>query len=566
MQNDFCKNLNLAFSKNEIGLRCVKGEEKNIFIIDDNENKIDVFPILWYEERYLSLNNSESYTYLSLCVNGQCTDEICIKSGKLFDIKTFVTQFGNKPFAAFAESSWDIFWGTIKALLLEIEQRIVYQYSGWNKELDRYILGNCLIDANSVSHIQTSLVKTDTLLSEKTEIDICENINNIARNISSKEIIGYIFIIYLLIGHINQRFVQSYHTSLEVVLSIVAETNSYKTATAIAIFNTDDASVSSFEDSLAAIRRMLQSNKSGITIVDDYKSSNAKNDEKYEKIVRLSGDSQTTGKYVMGNKVVDEEITGMSLITGEKRPQLQQSSYARILFVDLEQSPINLDCLTQLQNSKADVNSFIVLLVKFILETDEFDSKCIKSFETYRDELLKDDNFKGMYGRYYSMYGWFATVWDIYEKLLRQYGVSVEFDFKSEIKSYIYNQHCMYDNNPVRLFKIGYKELLSSNEIVIVDNNNISDLNFDVIQYGDKLFVKSGSLYRKICKFWNEKGIDFPCSERKLRQLLCDVGILELHNGKLTTERKTKDNRSYSGYSLLKNIFMNYGGNKDEEF
>ena len=567
MQNsDFNKNLNLLFSKQKAGLRYVEDEANNGFIIDDYENKINTFPLLLYEERLLSPNNSESYTYLSICSYGQCTDLIRIQSCDLFKQTTFISRFGNKPFASFNGRSWSIFFDVIKVMLSEMEQKAVYLYSGWNNELDKYIFGNLLIDANNVSPIQTSLVKTDTILSKKTDVDICRNVNNIFQNISSSKLVGNTAVIYLLLGHSKQRFFEIYRICPEFLLSFLGKTNSYKTATATAMYNSYNGSVSSFEDTLASICRMLQNNKSGITIIDDYKISSSKNDEKYEKIVRLSGDAQTTGKYVAGNKVVDEPITGMSVITGEKRPQLQQSSYARILFVDLEKYPINSSYLTQLQNSKADINSFIVLFVKFILKYEAFDNTCIELFNTYRDELSKDDNFKGMYARYYSMFGWLAAMWDMYIKFLHTYGISVEYDFKSEIKSYIYAQHCMYDNNPVRLFKIGYMELLNSNEIVVVDNNGINELNFDVIQYDDKLFLKSNGVYKKICRFWNEKGIDFSCSERKLRQYLYEAEILEVRNGKYTVEKKTKDNRSYSGYYLFKNIFMNYGGNKDEEF
>lgn len=324
--------------------------------------------------------------------------------------------------------------------------------------------------------------------------------------------------------------------------------------------------MSSFEDTTASMYRMLQTNKSGVTIIDDYKRSSSRNNEKYEKIVRLNGDAQTTGKYVIGNKVVNEVITRMSVITGEKRPQLQQSSYPRILFVNLEEFPITLDFLTPLQCSKDDVNSFIVLFIQSVLKRDDFIENCISLFEKYRNELRNDDNYRGMYGRYYSMYGWFATIWDVYVMLMEKYNIFVEFDFKSEIKSYIYAQDCAYNNDPIMLFKKGYIELLNSNEFVVIDNDNISDLNFDVIKHNNKLFIKSNCVYKKIYKFWSEKGLNFPCSERKLRDYLHKARILDTCNGKYTTEKKTSDNRSYSGYYLFENIFRNYGGNTDEEF
>jgi len=564
--NVFGKNLNSLLSIKAPELRYDEDEVLYGYIIDDNENKINTFPILEYEERHLSLNDAESYIYLSICSYGQRTEVVRIKSNTLFNSSTFVSKFGNKPFASFDNNSWAIFFTVIDVMLTEIEQRVVYKYSGWNKELDEYLFGSLLIDANNTLPIQTALVKPDTLLSDKKNAEVCQNINNIAKHISSNQLIGYIFIIYLLSSHSKQRFIQISHSSPEFILSIVAGTGSYKTATSLAFFNSHDSSVSSFEDSLASILRMFQANKSGVTIVDDYKISSSSNDEKYEKIVRLSGDAQTTGKYVIGNKVVDELITGMSVITGEKRPQLQQSSYSRILFVDLERFPITLDFLTELQYSKADINSFIVLFIQYIIQNDEFDKDCVDLFKKYRDELLHDTEYKGMHGRYYDMYGWLAAMWDMYVELLLKYSICAEFDFKTEIKLYIYSQHCMYYNNPVKLFKTGYTELLNSNELVVVDNNAVDGLNFDVIQYDDKLFFKSNAVYKKVYKLWTDKGIDFSCSERKLRQLLHEAGILEVHNGKYTVEKKTKDNRSYSGYYLLKNIFMNYGGSKDEEF
>ena len=119
----------------------------------------------------------------------------------------------------------------------------------------------------------------------------------------------------------------------------------------------------------------------------------------------------------------------------------------------------------------------------------------------------------------------------------------------------------------MKLFKLGYAELLNSNELVVTssDSNIIDSLSFDVIDLGDKLFFKSGGAYKKICQHWLDKGIDFTCSERKLRSLLHESGILiPGERGNLTTEKKTRNNRSYSGYYLLKNLFLTYGGNEHE--
>ena len=113
MQNEFCKNFNSLFLLKAPELRFNEDEAYYGYIIDDNENKINTFPILEYEERYLSLNDAESYTYLSICSYGQCTGIVRIKSSALFNSSTFISKFGNKPFATFNDNSWAIFFTTI---------------------------------------------------------------------------------------------------------------------------------------------------------------------------------------------------------------------------------------------------------------------------------------------------------------------------------------------------------------------------------------------------------------------------------------------------------------------
>ncbi len=566
MRENFCDNLNTLFKFNAPELRIDKDENYEYFIYDDKKNKIHTLPVLEYEERFLSQEDSECFLYLYIVSHGKYSELIKIESTELFKSETYIKKFGNTPFAAFSKASWNIFFETIDVMLTQIEQRIVYKYLGWNKSLDKYIYGNLLIDPDFVFPINSSLTNGETVCSEIASGVLCKNINDIISGMFNNKINGYILIIYLLHAHYKQRLVLLYRICPEFVIEIVGETGSRKTSTSKAVFNTADDSVSSFEDTYASIRRMLQGKKSGVTIIDDYKISNKKNDEKFEAVVRLCGDVNTTGKRVSGNKVVDELVTSMGVITGERRPSLQQSSYSRVLFLDLDSNPVNLNNLTLLQESKAELNAFLILFVQYVMKNQDFDSNIVNSYYKYRDEFMKNSNYAGMHGRYYGMFAWMAVMWDVYVGLLNQHGVEVDFDFHSELKDYIYSQNNRYDNNPVKLFKIGYFELLDNNELVVIENSSIDDLNFDVMICDDMLFIKSKAVYQKICKYWKEKGIDFPCSERKLRQQLFEVGLLQRKDGKMTTEKKTKENRSYSGYYLFKNFFINYGGIENDNF
>lgn len=160
MQNVYPQNLDLFSLKFENGLRCAKDEENNIFITDDNENQLYTFPILCDEEILLEADDSKSYISISIFSYGKFKGTVCIKSTDVFDKKTYIQPFGNKPFLEFNATSWIIFFELIKFMLSNTEQKIVYCYSGWSNDLCYYLFGTLLIDANNAVHIQTYPKKT----------------------------------------------------------------------------------------------------------------------------------------------------------------------------------------------------------------------------------------------------------------------------------------------------------------------------------------------------------------------------------------------------------------------
>lgn len=563
MNNNFYDNLNSLFVAKSSKLQIVDDEVYHGIILD-GDNRIHTFPIVDHEERFLSAGSSESYTYISICSYGKPSEIVRLKSCSIFSSKTYRTCFGNQPFAAFDTYSWEIFFEALNTMLSEVEQKEIYMYTGWSQNLDECILGSIKVDMNNMLNISSGLVKKDVVLLNSSPQEICAVINDIMEHISTNFFVGYLMLDYYMLSFVKQRTILSTNVCPQFDVNLGGITGKYKTSTALAVFNPMGIPICSFEDTLASIRRTFQSNKSGITIIDDYKCQTKSNDAKYELITRISGDIGTVGKRVSGDKVNDDPVTGMGVITGEVRPKLQQSSYARILFVDLNENPIDKEVLTQLQNKQSEYNTFIAYFIQYIMSQPDFDKKFVVQVHRYRDELQKDVAYNGMHGRYYDMYGWLAAMWDFYTAFLQEFSIALDSDFKNTLKRYIYKQHCRYDNNPVKLFKTGYLELLDANELTIIDSKCIEGLGFDIIDYGDRLFVKSNSAYKKICKYWEDNGMVFPCSERALRNKMSEVGILQAVNGKTTTEKKTRDNKSYSGYYLLKNYFLNYGGTENE--
>lgn len=557
MTETFQNSMNTKFAANDLDYTVeIDLDTESYYIRDEHGTRINTIPILEYEERLLSPNDSQCFISLSLCFYGQRSEIVRIPSSSLFKSNVYLNKFGGIPFAGFEKDEWGMFYDIIQMMLPEIEQREIYTYSGWTKSMDQCLYGSLLVSQGCTTAVNSSLFKNSILLSNESPSKVCDQVNYIFSQLIKKPVLGYSLLMYLMLGCTKPRTIITKREGPEFVTEIVGLTGSRKTSVACAIYNTINGPISSFEDTLASIRREVQGNQVGVTVVDDYKNRSPKNDEKFEKLVRLIGDINTTGKYVSGNKVVDELVSGLAVVTGEQRPLLQQSSYARILFVDLDSAPVSLEVLTLLQEKSDVLNSFIVLFLQYILEDDLFDDRLVTLVKDYRDELRSNTMYQSMHGRYYGIVAWMEAIWDLYLELMQQHGCQVEFDFKEEIKQLVYQQHCHYDDDPVKLFRIGYQELQEANELVILNEREVYDVNFDVIDYPGELFIKSNGVYKKICKYWKDKGIDFPCSERKLRQLLLENGILVSHQGKTTREKKTKDNRSFSGYTLLKYLFI----------
>jgi hypothetical protein len=95
--------------------------------------------------------------------------------------------------------------------------------------------------------------------------------------------------------------------------------------------------------------------------------------------------------------------------------------------------------------------------------------------------------------------------------------------------------------------------LRAANKLVILSSARDINGNFDVIERSDVIFIKSGSVFEKIKKYWQSLGIEYSVSERRLRSCLYDSGLLCKHNGANTYEIKTPERSGCSGYDVYKN-------------
>ena len=537
-----------------------------IYITDSDGGKLNVFPIPIEEERTMKTNSSECAIKISLVSGGVCSEPISFKSSSIFDIKRYVEVFGATTFAEFDEEMWNTFFRVLKAALSSTPQCEVYTYNGWNRELDAYLFGNIRVTAHECTDVKSTAVRNRIdILRDKSPSDVCSAVDGIVRDLFDDQFVGYTLRMFCVMSYLKPACVNRYGSGPSCLLGIVGESGSYKTSLAMALFNSANVVSCSFEDTRPAIQRTLKANLSGTIVIDDYKCRNTSNDSKYERLIRIAGDVYTNAKIVDESKVSDTPVTSMPIITGEVRPRLQQSSYSRVLFVDLGDNPVNREALSALQSSREKLNTFIVLFLQFLMSKGDVYRDLLSDVEQIRDAALRDSGTSAMHGRYYDMYAWNLVVWKLYVSFMRHNNLKVEFPFGDNMLEFVRRQSDYYDSDPVKMFASAYAAMYAKNEVTVKQCRTPKDLNFDVLDFDDKLFVRSKLVYMKICSYYERQGLNFPVSEAKLRKMLKEKGLLyERCAGKTTCERKTIDNASYSGFYVFKNLFLKYGGTDDE--
>ena len=318
-----------------------------------------------------------------------------------------------------------------------------------------------------------------------------------------------------------------------------------------------------FEDTEAAILRVFKNNSNGCTVVDDFKCNSRKNNAKFEGIVRMAGDITSGGKRIVNQKVDETVVTGMAAFTGETVPQLQASSFPRLLILNIEPGMIDFNKLTVLRNNIGRYNAFVVRFIQYVINTENSIADIITEVEMIRDEARENALFPiGMHGRYYEIYAWLATAYGWLINFMKEYNVHVDYDYKAELKRVIIAQSNKFSTEPVKMFIQAFCFLKDSNMLTITDDKHNEQ--FDVITEESKYFIRSGNVYNKVVNYYDNIGLSFPVGEMKLRNLLRENSILKPKNERLNTHEIKIDGKSISGFYIYADKVNEFGGICDE--
>ena len=456
--------------------------------------------------------------------------------------------------------------------LRTVETQDVYLYQGWEEQRRYYLLGNYRITKNNVvevinksshSRFKLGAMPDDEMLYQHM---ITRYFRLLKHDVYSK-ILLCISLLAMFTTPLQETEYQPQFATY-----VKARFNKGKSSSAKALINPWNGVTFSFEDTEAVLKQAMKIYRDILLLIDDM--SKAKRPgmiNKNERIIRMSGDTTTSALKMVGGKIDDSAVGCMTLITGEDLPQLQDSSYTRMLILDYEDDEVDWDILTGLQENTSLTAWFYIKFLQYSMDKEDFIENLTDSFINFRSQYRKKFKQHNISNRYVDMCSWILAMWDEVNNFFQSANEPLEEDtFIPECEALILKQGLKYSHkSPSQLFLSALFSLIENNRLNIVSLAEAKGgVSFDLFEQNNMYFVRSGAVYDKIKAYYDSRNMDFYDSERAVRRDLDSCGLIHKTRNYTTTEFKDANNHSVSGFYLLannaKDMMEQKGGNIDE--
>lgn len=442
-------------------------------------------------------------------------------------------------------------------MLKEVKTKVIYLYQGWNKDLSYYILDKYKIGVNDVSEVINGMAESQFKLSTQPDNGTLSN-HMMSRyfKVLKHRLYPKILLCVSLLAMFTTQLQQT-DNQPQFSIFIKGRFNRGKSSSVKALINPWNGQTFSFEDTEAVLKQALKLYRDVLLIIDDMsKSKRPGMMSKNERIIRLAGDTTTSAQKMMGGKIDNSNVTCMPLITGEDIPQLQNSSYTRMLILSYDDDEVDWDILTELQENTSLTTWFYIKFLQFSMSTDDFTEELLKLFAKYRAKYREKFKKYDISNRYVDICAWILAMWTKVREFFASMGKQVdESSFVMDFEKLMMKTGMKYSQkSSSQLFLMALFNLIENNRLNIVSFAEAKDgAVFDIFEKDGIYFIKSGVVFDKVKGYCDSLNIDFYESERSIRKELDSYGLIQKFRDYTTTEFKDRNNRGVSGFYLLKN-------------
>ena len=494
---------------------------------------------------------------VNVIVNGIVVGGFSGNYDYVLNVKNLRARFGYDKIPDIPLSEFKEIKLNFDEMLKEVKTKVIYLYQGWNKDLSYYILDKYKIGVNDVSEVINGMAESQFKLSTQPDNGTLSN-HMMSRyfKVLKHRLYPKILLCVSLLAMFTTQLQQT-DNQPQFSIFIKGRFNRGKSSSVKALINPWNGQTFSFEDTEAVLKQALKLYRDVLLIIDDMsKSKRPGMMSKNERIIRLAGDTTTSAQKMMGGKIDNSNVTCMPLITGEDIPQLQNSSYTRMLILSYDDDEVDWDILTELQENTSLTTWFYIKFLQFSMSTDDFTEELLKLFAKYRAKYREKFKKYDISNRYVDICAWILAMWTKVREFFASMGKQVdESSFVMDFEKLMMKTGMKYSQkSSTQLFLMALFNLIENNRLNIVSFAEAKDgAVFDIFEKDGIYFIKSGVVFDKVKGYCDSLNIDFYESERSIRKELDSYGLIQKFRDYTTTEFKDRNNRGVSGFYLLKN-------------
>ena len=500
-------------------------------------------------------NKEEKYIEIEGVTNSMMLPPICISTKELDNVKWVNSKWG-LDVIVYPRMEKE-FLLMIKEIAKDIENEIVVDAIGWNKENGKYsylfsneTIGNEKIKAEMDIHLTNYKLTSQNYKTLKDDCAKSLDMINIADKKISFVLLGLVYLSPLL------EFIKLSTKLPEFVVWLYGSTGSGKTTLArqvLAHFGDFKNSLpASFNDTYSSIELKAYRVKDALMVLDDYcpQASYKETQEisnKAEKIIRAVCDRVSRGRLNINLESQQQFIPrGMLLITGEMLIS-GHSTVERLIPLEINHNDINWDKMSESQKNTKALSRCMREYIKYLLEQANNNDKNLSEIivSIYNDNLtFFRENSVPSHGRTYEAFAWIATGLDVAMQFFRDMGIITQEDIDNYLSEsldifvdIIYMKSCnIADNRPSKIFIEGLKDTVLSSTIGILNLDTREVIGNDEYIKGyydsEYYYFNYSEIFSIVNQRLKREKIYLPFNSKKmLKQLTNDDIVLKDSNG-----------------------------------
>jgi hypothetical protein len=335
-------------------------------------------------------------------------------------------------------------------------------------------------------------------------------------------------------------------------LYLKGSTGTFKTTTAmlwLSLFRkygVADPTPANFSSTPNAIEKLSFTLKDTVLLCDDYHPTTAqekrKMDELAQRLSRGAGDHSSRGRMNSDTSLKASYVPrGLTILTGEDVPNIQQSGLARFFLVNFDKGDINKALLTERQANADKLNACMSYFIEYLISINDILPDMLKSlFLEFRSQV----NIDGAHSRVAQTVSWLQLSIVLFTEFAHDAGIITEGDVKAFrdrswdvfINAVAEQSKALQEAQPVRMFLTVLSELLDTKKKYVERIGGSADTyantaNMLGYEDDDNLYLFPETAMNAIIEFFRNRDDCFPVSKYRLFDDLAKANLIIRQNG-----------------------------------